>query len=419
MTNTRTSTRKKAAVGQKKAASEAGRSKGRPPLPTAKSGKAKTSSKASKSAVNAAKKAVVEEQVATEVPAVAVKKEVMPKRRVFTEDEDACICKAWVNISEDPVTGAGQKKDNFWARVHQKYVTIAEEEMEVQATDHWSIRSVQDRFTKLEKDVRRFNVYYAQIAREKDKSGWTPEMIITAAKTLYESQEGRPFRNALVARILHKSPKYAPLNQDQNNGVAVAQGRELDRPIGNKKARKMKLIEKLGDDSAAASAQTDALQSVANSASGLVVSFNRKRKVDSLHKQVDSYIKLGMTEKAVAILEEVQALEAKMDEEDARKPAAKDVPRNMEVEDGGDDEEEEEEEEDADTVSVVHQTGPHFTSACDDPLDEGDDGDDSSHPSQPSDDSRAVKNPTPVWCANGTAVTGMSLLSWPCVFCIL
>ena len=150
MTNTRTSTRKKAAVGQKKAASEAGRSKGRPPLPTAKSGKANTSSKASKSAVNAAKKAVVEEQVATEVPAVAVKKEVMPKRRVFTEDEDACICKAWVNISEDPVTGAGQKKDNFWARVHQKYVTIVEEEMEVQATDHWSIRSVQDRFTKLE-----------------------------------------------------------------------------------------------------------------------------------------------------------------------------------------------------------------------------------------------------------------------------
>ena len=224
MTNTRS---KGAAEGGKKT-----HSSGRPPLPVGgKGGKKKAVKKAPKAAVAAAKKAVVDEQVAVECPvAVVVKTEAPapPKRRVFTEEEDACLCKAWVNVSEDPVTGAGQKKDNFWSRVHQKYLLVCSEDMEVQPSDPWSIRSVQDRFTTLEKDVRRFNVYYAQIAREKDKSGWTPEMIIAAGKTLYKEQEGRPFKFALVDRILHQSPKCSPLNQDPENPVATAQGRDME-----------------------------------------------------------------------------------------------------------------------------------------------------------------------------------------------
>ena len=106
---------------------------------------------------------------------------------------------------------------------------------------------MQDRFTKLEKEARRFNVCCAQTAREKDKSGWTPEMIIAAGKTLYKEQEGRPFKFALVARILHQSPKHSPLNQDPENPVATAQGRDMERPIGSKKAKKMSLVEKLGE----------------------------------------------------------------------------------------------------------------------------------------------------------------------------
>ena len=391
MTNTRS---KGAAEGGKKT-----RSGGRPPLPVGgKGGKKKAAKKAPKAAVAAAKKAVVDEQVAVECPvAVVVKTEAPapPKRRVFTEEEDACLCKAWVNTSEDPVTGAGQKKDDFWSRVHQKCLLICSEDMEVQPADPWSVRSVQDRFTKLEKDVRRFNVYYAQIAREKDKSGWTPEMIITAVKTLYESQEGRPYKNHLITRILHQSPKCSPLHQDQENDnhMAVSQGRELEKPIGNKKAKKMKLIEKLGEDSAAAGAQTEALMSVAASANGLVTQLSRKRKTDSMHKQVDSYIKLGMTQKALELLEQIQSMEASIEDEENKKKAATDVPKNIDVDDHqeeGDDSAEEEEE-----FTQQQGTGPHFRSAVDDALDDGDDGgdtdEDSDHPSQPSDDSKAMK----------------------------
>ena len=134
--------------------------------------------------------------------------------------------------------------------------------------------------------------------------------------------------------------------------------------MGSKKAKKMKLMEKLGEDSAAASAQTEALQSVANSATGLVLSFNRKRKVDSLHKQVDSHIKLGMTDKALAILEKVQELEAEMDEQDAKKLPAQ-VPASIDVApiaEGGNDDGEEEDDDDDDASVQVRQTGAHFRS---------------------------------------------------------
>ena len=102
-----TTTRKAASSGKKKTVPDGGRSsRDKPPLP-GQGAKGKAVAKASRSAVTAANKTVVDKQVATEAPEVAVKKEPMPKRRVFTEEEAACICKAWVNISEDPVTGAG------------------------------------------------------------------------------------------------------------------------------------------------------------------------------------------------------------------------------------------------------------------------------------------------------------------------
>ena len=184
-------------------------------LPTS-SGKPK---KASREAVARAKKAVVEKQVATKPPLppqAKVKTEAVAKRRVFTEDEDICICKAWVNISEDPVVGADQKKDQFWARIHQKMYQIYNKDVEVKVDDKkWPIHSIQDRFIKVEKDVKKFNVFYAQVAREHDKSGWTPEMIMEAATGLYLQHEGRPFKSQLCARILHKSPKYNPLSAQQ------------------------------------------------------------------------------------------------------------------------------------------------------------------------------------------------------------
>ena len=118
--------------------------------------KRKGEAKASKNKVAAAKQRVVDDQALTECPStpVAVKAEKVSKRKVFTEDEDIAICKAWVNISVDSITGANQKGDHFWARVHSKFNQIHAEEAEVVVKGKgWPIKSVQDRFGKIEKEV--------------------------------------------------------------------------------------------------------------------------------------------------------------------------------------------------------------------------------------------------------------------------
>ena len=368
--------------------------------------------KGSKKAVAAAKAKVVDGQAAKRPPLapVKVKEESLPKRRVFTEEEDIALCKAWVNCSMDPVVGADQKKDHFWTRIHNKFYKIYNEESDVVVDGKkWPIKSVKDRFGKIEKEVKTFNIYYRQISREHDKSGWTPEMKIEAAKNLFAEVIGRPFKHSLCARILHQAPKYSPEEDNKDaedpNPVAMAQGRNLDTPIGNKKAKKMKLLEKLGEDSAAASAQADALNSVAAAAAGLAKSMDRKRQVDSMHKQVNALIKLGMKDEAMNMLhkitqyEEELAAQDKAQQEKDSKPAA--VPQSINVastqntgevekQDGGQDEEEEEEEEDPNAVSQTYKEAVHF--ALDTGDEDEDEDEDSSHPSQPSDDSRLVKH---------------------------
>ena len=386
-------------------AASASKSKGKKKAPAPK--------KASKKAVAAAQQKVVEDEAPKEPPPEPVKVKTEPsRRRVFTEEEDIALCKAWVNCSMDPIVGADQKKDHFWTRIHGKFYSIYEEEAEVAIQDRWPIKSVKDRFGKLEKEVKKFNIYYRQVSKDHDKSGWTPEMKINAAKTLFSEELGRPFKHSLCARILHQAPKYSPEEnnidpeEEKPNPVALAQGRNLETPVGNKKAKRMKLIDKLGEDSAAASAQTDALNSVAVAAAGLAKSMDRKRVVDSMHKQVSAYIKLGMKDEAKKLLEEITKHEESFVEEDKanleKKPPARSakVPQSIDI----DDQNEDGDEDDNDNEEVQQEEGQgeeqqmKFRAVIDNALDTGDEVSSSAssdHPSQDSDDSRLVKKKRP------------------------
>ena len=44
----------------------------------------------------------------------------------YSEDEDYLITSAYVNVSEDPIWGVGQKADTFWTQVFEKYVILSE-----------------------------------------------------------------------------------------------------------------------------------------------------------------------------------------------------------------------------------------------------------------------------------------------------
>ena len=217
---------------------------------------------------------------------------------------------------------------------------------------------------------------------------------------VWERMEGKPFKFATCTRILHQVPKFNPMlveveeeEEDKKpaaNPVGRVMGDTIDRPIGNRKAKKQKLLEKLDMSSVTSS---EALQTMAKSSSEMSQIMARRQKHDSLAKRAELYMKLGQEEKALELL-------AKMEEDD-NKPIVsqeeKDLPDNIDVPAAAVAPNQFSAGVDEDTDS--DDGNPTLQAACIPALDDGDDGDEDddedededSHPSQPSDDSRLEK----------------------------
>ena len=138
---------------------------GMPPLlPTSKNKK-----KASAKQIAAAKAATAASE-AKKQPAVKVKTEAMPKRRLWTDEEDIALSKAYVNITTDPSVGTKQKGDAFWMRVHKKMCDLHESEAEVvqQDKEKWGHKSIESRFKLIGKAVQAFNGHCKAVTKENE-----------------------------------------------------------------------------------------------------------------------------------------------------------------------------------------------------------------------------------------------------------
>ena len=302
---------------------------------------------------------------------VKAEPEAMKSNR-FTEEEDTFICRAFVNCTTDATIGANQKGDDFWKKVHKKFYAIYNEEAEVAVDAKWSWESVRNRFQKtIAKTIQKYNVYFKQV-KEKEKSGWTPQMYIDQACKVWYEMEGKPFKFSGCVRILHQVPKYNPMLFDNDseddgdkkpkartyNDVSRTQGDMMVRPMGSKKAKKLQMQEKIEAGSMQSSA---ALETVAASSGRMAAAIEKRQRHDSWSKRADLYLRMGNMEKATEML-------AMMEKDDARVAS---LPEAIEVND------------ERETSSTE-----------DDKEADGDDEDEESdHPSQPSDDSLPVKRP--------------------------
>ena len=377
---------------------------GKPPLPTAATAKKRKAAKATGKQVAAAKQATTA-RVAEESAAVKVKAEKVSKRRMWTEEEDEALCKAFVNVTTDPIVGNGQKGDVFWQRVQKKMYEVMEGAEVADTSNPWPYKSVESRLAKtIGKQTTLFNTYYLQMKKE-HPSGWTEQMIIDAATTLFSEVEGRPFKFGICARILHGCPKFRPredgLEEEDDDGAGATvvknktsgiQGKGLPKPIGTKAAKRKKMAEL---DSVATSTHTDAIMAVAKASSDLNKAFSKKSKIDSMHKSVQAYLTLGDNDRAREMLADIE----KCMEEDDKKPQAQLVPDSIEIQEAKQQDEEQEEEQEEEESSAVEvpevrrSKSGAFMSVIDDALDDGDEGSssESSHPSQPTDDSLPKK----------------------------
>jgi hypothetical protein len=46
----------------------------------------------------------------------------------FVAEEDAALCKAYVNVALNPINGVGHKSKDFWDCIHRKYCLLVKED---------------------------------------------------------------------------------------------------------------------------------------------------------------------------------------------------------------------------------------------------------------------------------------------------
>jgi hypothetical protein len=200
----------------------------------------------------------------------------------YSEDEDYLIAVAYTHVTVDPIQGVGQKGENFWMRVHEKFCMLQQKELVESGQDVQPRNkdSLEQRWKKkISKSVQLWNKYYKQL-KGSNKSGWNEAKYIEEAGNLYKNETGEIFRFAKCVPVLHKLPKFDPMvagsatltpcdadslsdeNEEVHEGFAIVsrgatrkrkvnnnvppQGSSMERPMGMTKAKLIKKMEDAG-----------------------------------------------------------------------------------------------------------------------------------------------------------------------------
>jgi hypothetical protein len=126
------------------------------------------------------------------------------KQTNFSPFEDTVLCKAWLEISCDPATNTGQRKEAFWNRVCSRYSS------KCVGYPERSVRSIMSRWDHIKAEVGKFTSHMAQINRV-NPSGMTDADKSVGAATNFASIEKHPFTLMHCWNVLKDEPKWNEL----------------------------------------------------------------------------------------------------------------------------------------------------------------------------------------------------------------
>jgi hypothetical protein len=121
----------------------------------------------------------------------------------FVAAEDAALCKAYVNVTLNPIDGVGQKASAFWDHIHRKYCVLLKEDNPSEALPDRDSESLKNRFQRqIQKKMNVYNRYYKQV-KECPPSRTTEEEWYKIAADNYRDAEGHsfPFKTAFASSI--------------------------------------------------------------------------------------------------------------------------------------------------------------------------------------------------------------------------
>jgi len=265
------------------------------------------------------------------------------KQKNFTTHEDVLLCKAYVNISTNPVAGTGKKAKDFWKSIKETFDALmkAEPPEDNEGIVERDQEALMNRFKRhIQKKMNVFNKYFKQVKQE-GPSGTPYDEYIDLAMEKYLEEEGRPFPFKECVPILHQMPKFDPMveveeividdddeddddgdpstpNSDKKpaavNSIGAPMGAGMPRPPGAKASKRA-----MKEEQSLSSIETNkvmAMERLAGSHEQLASALNRnnelqaaKNKQDSLFRMFDMYRAMGNMTKAQECMDELQKMQ--------------------------------------------------------------------------------------------------------------
>ena len=161
----------------------------------------------------------------------------------FKDFELVQLSKSWLAISEDPIKGISQNKEDFWKRVWQDFKVNG-------GGTNRSIKSIKNKWGHVSHDVSKFCGYFTTLDFSRE-SGKTEDDIYLDALGMYNQLTNTEFKYTGCWNVLKYSPKWAQMSGRKDAGYSktaathiATKGKSTKRPTGAKKAKAKQQKEK-------------------------------------------------------------------------------------------------------------------------------------------------------------------------------
>jgi len=101
----------------------------------------------------------------------------------WTDEDRVPLCRAYLEVSEDPVTATGRSKDQLWAAVHEKWTDLMTKKGPLRVKRN--VSALEKQFKKIPKGVSSFTSHYLAVKNMQTTGNLTEEDIISGAVARY------------------------------------------------------------------------------------------------------------------------------------------------------------------------------------------------------------------------------------------
>lgn len=242
----------------------------------------------------------------------------------FKPYEDVLLARAYASVSTDPINGTDQKFDVFWSNVLIKYNILMVKLPQAQQVPR-NADSLRLRWQRtLNKDIQLFNSCYSRLLKT-NPSGWNEDKFMEEAKKMYSQQSGgKEFKYDECYKILQSLPKFDPMRSTPERSICTSptncdgkvMGEDMERPIGTKRAKKMKNHK--NDEASETSSSLSTFESSIVSVNKRLVDVmetrmrndNKKQRHDTWLKQAQFYQAMGNVTLALEYMRKIDTDQA-------------------------------------------------------------------------------------------------------------